>query len=181
MDSNQMDIKEINNGPSLHERMLNELLTAMEEKYPGSIEMMLYGSPQPFNYQIEETENSIRIFMVNNFNPAYLEKIAKVCHQVNKAYCEINGDDSQQDWEQAEGWQRNSALLGVAFRINNPDAPVSAQHDSWMKQKESEGWVYGEKKDTEKKTHPCMVPFEKLPPFQRKKDELFTAIVNILK
>lgn len=37
-----------------------------------------------------------------NFNPEYLAKIAKVCHQANKAFCEANDDNSQKDWEQAE-------------------------------------------------------------------------------
>ena len=116
-----------------------------------------------------------------NFNPEYLEGIAKVCHQANKAWCEKNGDLSQKDWEQAEDWQRESAIKGVAFRINNPDSGHDAQHNSWMQEKLDDGWVYGEIKDTEKKTHPCIVPFERLPVFQRQKDALFCAIVDSLK
>lgn len=35
-------------------------------------------------------------------------------------------------------------------------------HEVWAKQRIKEGWVYGEKKDSEKKTTPCLVPYEEL-------------------
>ena len=107
--------------------------------------------------------------------------IAKVCHQANKAWCESEGDFSQKDWLEAEQWQIQSAVSGVKFRIENPDAPASAMHDNWSAEKVSQGWVYGDVKDAEKKTHPCLVPFDQLPLFQQKKDKLFSAIVDALK
>jgi hypothetical protein len=116
-----------------------------------------------------------------NFNFDYLAKIAKVCHQANKAFCEANDDFSQKDWNESEMWQRESAIKGVAFRINNPQAGHDAQHNSWMKEKVESGWVYGEIKNAEAKTHPCIVPFDKLPKFQQQKDALFCAIVDALK
>lgn len=110
-----------------------------------------------------------------------IKAIAKVCHQANKAWCETNGDLSQKDWIESELWQIDSAINGVKFRLENPDAPASAMHDNWSKEKIADGWVYGETKDVEKKTHPCLVPFEELPEFQQKKDRLFSAIVDALK
>jgi hypothetical protein len=84
-------------------------------------------------------------------------------------------------WDDAPDWQRNSAIEGIKFHLQNPDAGDSVSHDNWMKQKIKEGWVYGEVKDPEKKTHPCIVPFDQLPEFQQKKDALFRAIVHALK
>lgn len=107
--------------------------------------------------------------------------IAAMCHQANKLWCEVNSDFSQKDWGDAEQWQRDSAINGVKFRLENPDAPSSAMHDNWSKEKLANGWVYGETKNIEKKTHPCLVPFEELPEFQQKKDKLFCAIVDALK
>lgn len=107
--------------------------------------------------------------------------IAKACHEANRIWCQANDDDSQKHWDEAEQWQRDSAISGVKFRINNSDAGNDAQHNSWMKEKVDAGWVYGEVKDAEKKTHPCIVPFDELPEFQRKKDALFCAIVDALK
>lgn len=113
--------------------------------------------------------------------PIKVTTIAMVCHQANKAWCELNGDNSQVDFLAAEGWQRESAIKGVAFRLDNPDAGESAQHDAWMKDKVDAGWIYDEVKDAEAKTHPCIVPFNQLPLFQQKKDKLFCAIVDALK
>jgi hypothetical protein len=108
-------------------------------------------------------------------------QIAFVCHQANKAWCEANDDRTQKDWHGAEGWQRQSAIKGVEFRLENPNAGHDAQHNAWLEEKKKDGWIYGEIKDTEAKTHPCMVSFDELPDFQKKKDALFCAIVDSLK
>ena len=108
------------------------------------------------------------------------EQIAKVCHDANKSYCEAIGDNSQPAFENAPEWQRNSAIVGVKFCQDNPDAPPSANHDSWLKQKTEEGWKYGTVKNPETKEHPCFVPYEELPEDQKKKDALFKAIVAAL-
>ena len=106
------------------------------------------------------------------------EEIAKICHQANKAYCETLGDLSQVDWADAPEWQKESAILGVKFNFDNPEAPASASHDSWLNHKINTGWIYGEIKDVEKKQHPCCVLYEQLPREQQKKDYLFKAIVK---
>jgi len=108
------------------------------------------------------------------------EEIARVCHTVNKAYCEILGDYSQPDWESAPDWQKESAINGVRFHLENEGTTPECSHKNWLKQKESEGWTYGEVKDPEKKQHPCMKPYLELPLEQRYKDYLFTAIVSVL-
>lgn len=105
-------------------------------------------------------------------------QVAQVCHGTNKAFCETIGDNSQKPWNDAEDWQRNSAIKGVEFSLLNPDAPPSSQHDAWLADKEADGWVYGPVKDPGKKEHPCMVPYDKLPIEQRIKDYLFKAVVR---
>lgn len=111
---------------------------------------------------------------------AFTALAAEVCHEANRAYCLAIGDLSQLPWDEAPAWQRQSALAGVAFIMNNPDSPASASHEEWMKFKLLDGWTYGEVKDPEKKTHPCMVAFEDLPIEQRAKDHIFGAIVRAL-
>lgn len=106
------------------------------------------------------------------------ETIARVCHEVNRAWCEFNGDQSQAGWSAAPEWQKESAINGVLFHIANPDAGDSASHDSWAAEKVAAGWVYGPTKDAEALTHPCLVPFEDLPPEQQFKDRLFRTIVH---
>lgn len=107
-------------------------------------------------------------------------KIAKVCHEVNRAYCAAMGDESQLPWEAAPDWQQDSALAGVHMHLENPDATPEDSHRSWLKVKEAEGWAYGEVKDPAKKVHPCMVPYDQLPIEQRAKDYLFRAVVHAM-
>lgn len=106
------------------------------------------------------------------------DEIARLAHEVNRVYCESIGDRSQPLWEDAPEWQKLSALAGVAFVIGNPDAPASANHESWLAVKNAAGWVYGTTKDADKKTHHCMVPFDELPKEQQVKDKLFRAVVK---
>lgn len=108
------------------------------------------------------------------------EKIARVCHEVNRAYCQALGDVSQPAWEDAPEWQRTSAINGVEMHLNNPGVGASASHESWMKEKLENGWKYGPVKDPEKKEHHCLVPFDQLPPEQQAKDFIFRSIVYAL-
>lgn len=110
----------------------------------------------------------------------HIEAIARVCHEANRAWCVARDDGSQRGWLMAEPWQRESVIKGVEFALANPDASASGLHDAWMADKERDGWVYGEMKDPIKKTHPCIVPFEQLPPMQQTKDHLLCAIVRAL-
>lgn len=107
-------------------------------------------------------------------------RIARVCHEINREYCRALGDDSQPAWEEAPDWQVQSAIEGVAFHLANPDAGPEASHANWLETKRAGGWEWGEVKDPEQKTHPCMVPFDELPPEQRAKDFLFRATVHAL-
>jgi hypothetical protein len=115
---------------------------------------------------------------MTQFNRFYIESIASVCHEANRAICEAAGDMSQKSWNEAEDWQRESAIQGVQFAISFPDAPHSAQHGEWMNHKVQEGWGYGPIKDATLKEHPCMVPYEDLPFEQKVKDHVFKAIVK---
>ena len=108
------------------------------------------------------------------------ESIARVCHQVNKAYCASLGDYTQLDWEAAPQWARDSALVGVNMHLANPAATPEDSHKSWMAQKVAEGWKYGAYKDPLAKLHPCMVPYLQLDANQRAKDYIFRAIVHAI-
>lgn len=107
--------------------------------------------------------------------------IAIVAHETNRAYCQQIGDDSQLPWVTAPIWQRESAVNGVQFHLDNPDAGCSGSHENWLKEKTEAGWRYGEVKDPEKKEHPCFMPYDNLPEHQKVKDALFVGVVRALK
>ena len=108
------------------------------------------------------------------------EAIARVAHEVNRAYCASLGDLSQPAWEDAPEWQRSSARMGVDLHTMGDFGP-EASHNSWLKQKLDEGWKFGPVKDPEKKEHPCIVPFADLPREQQAKDFIFMAVVHALR
>jgi len=113
-------------------------------------------------------------------SPAQLcNTAAMMAHEVNRVWCAMTGDFSQPSWPDAPDWQQQSALNGVQFHLENPDAGDSASHVSWMVEKLEDGWTYGEVKDPVKKEHPCMVPFTELPQEQQIKDALFRSIVHV--
>ena len=109
------------------------------------------------------------------------ETIARVAHEINRAYFASLGDASQPAWEEAPEWQRASALAGVDMHLANPDATPEQSHESWLAQKVADGWTYGPVKDAEKKQHPCCVPYADLPAEQKAKDYLFRGVVHELK
>ncbi len=43
-------------------------------------------------------------------------------------------------------------------------------HDVWAVGRIAEGWTYDEKKDPEKKTTPCLVPYDQLPESEKEFD-----------
>lgn len=105
-------------------------------------------------------------------------RIAHIAHEVNRAYCVSLGDNSQPTWENAPDWQIASAVDGVQFLASNPDATPERSHANWLAHKQRDGWRCGPVKDPAKKEHPCMVPYDQLPPSQRLKDHLFHAVVR---
>lgn len=107
--------------------------------------------------------------------------IAQVAHELNQAYCQSIGDNSQPNWADAAEWQKSSAINGVNFHIENPDATPANIHESWLKQKTEEGWKYGAEKNPETKEHPCFVPYDQLPASQKAKDYIFRQTIRSLK
>lgn len=73
--------------------------------------------------------------------------------------------------------QYESLLQGVKFGLQNLDMTPEQNHENWMKCKTEQGWVYGEVKDFEKKTHPDLVPFDELPKIEADKD-IMDAMMN---
>ena len=43
-------------------------------------------------------------------------------------------------------------------------------HDIWARQRLAEGWRYGKRRDDSRKTHPCLVPYSKLPESEKQYD-----------
>lgn len=66
--------------------------------------------------------------------------------------------------------QTKSIHDGILYFVKHPNTTAKQNHDNWVKFKISTGWKYGEVKDEKKKTHPDLVPWNKLPQVERNKD-----------
>jgi len=108
------------------------------------------------------------------------EQIAEAAHEANRAYCHSLGDYSQLPWRLMSQEHRDLIVHGVEFHLKNPDASPKASHENWLKKKAEQGWKYGEVKSETEKTHPCFRPYNELPPEQRAKDLIFSAVVATL-
>ena len=111
-------------------------------------------------------------------NPKKIEACCRAAHEVNRAYCVGIGDTSQLPWDNAPEWQRTSCLNGVKLVLDG--AGPREAHDSWLAEKEATGWKHGPVKDETRKEHPCMVPYDRLPDAQRRKDSLFVNVVRMV-
>jgi hypothetical protein len=105
-----------------------------------------------------------------------LEAAARAAHEANRAYCLALGGTSQVSWEAAPECQRVSAIK-AAEEVWNGNTPEQS-HESWLAEKIATGWKYGPVKSSERKEHPCMVPYRDLPPSQRMKDHIFVRVTR---
>lgn len=104
--------------------------------------------------------------------------LAMLCHEANRAYCISQGDQSQPTWDALPYHMQQSVVDGVQHALGGAD-PYS-QHERWCAVRSEQGWVYGEVKDTEAKTHPNLVSYDLLPPANREKTRLFLDLVKTM-
>ena len=105
-----------------------------------------------------------------------IEDVAHVAHEVIRAYNVAFGNDANPPWQLAPEWQRESAMRGVRAVLMSDLTPEQL-HERWLADKIVGGWRYGPVKDENEKTHPCLLPYDQLPQWQRVKDYLFRAVV----
>jgi hypothetical protein len=108
---------------------------------------------------------------------------ARICHEVIREIQLAFSDPAPSpQWRDAEDWQRDSSLSGAAAGLAGT-APRE-MFAIWKESKQAAGWVWGTVKDAHAHppTHPCLVDsWEDLPPDQRLKDAVFTAVAPVVR
>lgn len=105
------------------------------------------------------------------------EHIATITHAANRALRNAIGEVMGPEWSELDTETKQSAIEGV--EAANTLTPEQL-HQKWYDFKIAHGWVYGDVKDDEAKTHPCLVPYDQLPDEQKYKDALFQVIVRTM-
>lgn len=113
-------------------------------------------------------------------NDAAIDKVAQVMHEAMRAWQKANGEKPAPPWGRAPQWMKHASIDAVKWRVENPTARTSAQHDRWLAQKKRDGWKHGKTKDGVKKTHPLMIAYSQLPEVERRKDALVNAVIDSL-
>lgn len=126
---------------------------------------------------ITETPRKVKVLTVELEN-----QIAIVCWENNRIYCGTIGDKPLPYWTDAPEGERQSYRNGISQLwtvLERGDEPSPEEnHNNWLRQKQADGWTYGEKKDPQAKTHACFKPYNDLPLEQRMKYHLFINIVK---
>lgn len=76
--------------------------------------------------------------------------------------------------EAIDFWDTKMKELNLENKAENDVVQILSPltHANWCDHKLKEGWTYGLVKDSEDKTHPCLVQYAELPEAQKKKDEV---------
>jgi hypothetical protein len=111
------------------------------------------------------------------FDPAV---VAQVVHEAVRSWQRANNQPASPAWNRAPNWMKSSTIAAVTYRLANPGAPNSAQHELWINEKRAAGWKLGRTKDGLRKTHPLMIDYDQLPLVERRKDALVAGVIDAL-
>lgn len=109
-----------------------------------------------------------------------IQQIAQLCHESGRLFSKIIGAEAPPDWESLTPDEKAEIIALVDYRIENTNAPFSAQHAKWKDNKIAAGWKFGKIFNEDKKTHPCIIPYDELPINTRRADAIAVAIINAM-
>lgn len=85
-------------------------------------------------------------------------------------------------WEERDIKFRQNMIMAVSRQCSKSRMTSPKKlHDDWVRAYKEMGWKYGKKRDVLKRTHPDMVPFEKLGRKEQEKDWVFFMLCEIVR
>lgn len=105
--------------------------------------------------------------------------VASIAHTLNELWRHAHGEYPQGEWDKLPPEKQDKTFNGVdkcvdLFNIAggepNSDTLAIAMHENWSVWMASNGWKYGATQDETAKTHPCLLPYDRLPAHQQRKD-----------
>lgn len=121
----------------------------------------------------------VNIFPYTATDEERIEIVAQIAHAANYTYCQLQKQYEIPKWFDAPEETRVSAREGIQKIIDSPGITPEECHENWMAFKFKQGWAYAPGiRDYEKKTHPCLRPYDQLSYREKLKDVLFFNIVK---
>ena len=110
------------------------------------------------------------------------------------SFAELSADLKEANFDSARTIPRKLKLLGLSLRKTMPGADPELpaftveeieklsiwEHARWNWHKILQGWVWGPEKDEAAKTHPCIVPWRKLPESIREYDRENVRLIPVI-
>jgi hypothetical protein len=112
-----------------------------------------------------------------------IKQIAEVCHEANRVLQNnFIGTFAPlcPHWAECNDEIKASVIDGVKAVLSGDITRPGESHANWVRFKLDHGWTWGPTKDEAAKTHPLLVPFDRLSQADQAKDVLFVAIVTAL-
>ncbi|SIT50472.1 hypothetical protein BN2476_830043 [Paraburkholderia piptadeniae] len=104
-------------------------------------------------------------------------QVARVVHEVERAYRMSVGETEVPSWEKASAQAREGAIFSVRAVAGGFMTPEST-HEQWVREMTRLGWSRGDALDTEAKTHPHLIEYAALPREVQTRDALMVAVVR---
>lgn len=108
------------------------------------------------------------------------EQIAKIVYDIYSKVIKCVEGVTVSAWEEADILIREQITSCVNFYVSNPELGPEDAHVLWLDSMKDDGWVYAPVANYEKKEHPYIVDYDKIPNGQRWKDAFYHALVIVL-
>lgn len=102
---------------------------------------------------------------------------------IERTWQELSDEEAKANRQQAERIHKLLAASGyhisplqdwsaseMTFQEEEVEQMACREHDMWCETKQAAGWRFGDEKDAEKRTHPDLLPWEKLPACEQEKN-----------
>jgi hypothetical protein len=111
------------------------------------------------------------------------EKIARLIYEATRVEARwSNRSIVPEPWEKRDEKFRKQFVDIIDKYLLLKELPTPKEaHNSWMEAYFKMGWKFGKQRDVVKKTHPDLLPFDRLPKDERDKDAIFLSFVWLIK
>jgi hypothetical protein len=112
-----------------------------------------------------------------------IEIIAECIYEATRKEAEWSGRSIVPEHWSKRDKKFKKQMIGIIQKylaLKKLPSPKEA-HDYWMKAYLDMGWKYGKIKDSKKRTHPDLVPYNQLPKDERDKDAIFLAFIYFIR